>query len=130
MLSAWWRCSRSAPPITGFNLFLAIWVAAGIGVLQSLFWVKAPKVVSALLAVAVGWLLVPYLGDVRRALDGVTVMLLLIGGIAYTVGAVAYALKWPNPKPGVFGYHEVFHLLTLVGAATHFAAVVLIVRGQ
>ncbi len=118
------------PAEVGNRLLLAIWIGAAVGVLQSLFWVHAPKVLTAVLAVAVGWTMVPYFGEVRRALDLGTLLLLGIGGLAYTVGAVAYAAKRPNPKPGVFGYHEVFHLLTLVGAATHFAAVVLIVRGR
>lgn len=116
------------PGDSGNGLLLAIWGGALLGVLQSLFWVHAPKVLTAALAVGVGWTLVPYFGEVRRALGDAEFGLVLAGGLAYTLGAVAYAAKRPNPRPGVFGYHEVFHALTLVGAALHFAVVLKLVR--
>lgn len=112
----------------GDSLLLAIWCGALVGVLQSLFWVGAPKVITAALAVAVGWTLVPYLGDARRALGFTELFLILAGGVAYTTGAIAYALKRPDLRPGVFGYHELFHALTLVGAGLHFAVVLRLVR--
>ncbi|HEV7238161.1 MAG TPA: hemolysin III family protein [Thermoanaerobaculia bacterium] len=111
----------------GRRLLIMIWSGAAAGVLLSLFWVKAPKALIALIAVAVGWMIVPYFGQVREFL-GAYVWLILAGGIVYTVGAVVYALKRPDPWPRVFGYHEVFHALTLIGALLHFAAIVKIVR--
>ncbi|MFP2911362.1 PAQR family membrane homeostasis protein TrhA [Pyxidicoccus sp. 3LFB2] len=114
----------------GDSLLLAIWCGALVGVLQSLFWVHAPKVVTAALAVGVGWTLVPYLKEARQALDVTGLSLILAGGAAYTLGAVAYALKRPNLRPGVFGYHEFFHALTLVGAGLHFAVVVRLVQAS
>ncbi len=112
----------------GDQLLLAIWSGALVGVLQSLFWVRAPKVLTAALAVAVGWTLVPYFEEARAALGVAELTLILLGGVAYTSGAVAYALKRPNLRPGVFGYHEVFHALTLVGAGLHFVVVLRLVR--
>jgi hemolysin III len=112
----------------GDSLLLAIWCGALVGVLQSLFWVGAPKVITAALAIAVGWTLVPYLEDARRALGVTELSLILAGGVAYTTGAIAYALKRPDLRPGVFGYHELFHALTLVGAGLHFAVVLRLVR--
>lgn len=112
----------------GDRLLLAIWSGALVGVLQSLFWVRAPKVLTAALAVAVGWTLVPYYEEARAALGAADLWLILAGGAAYTTGAVAYALKRPNLKPGVFGYHELFHALTLVGAGLHFTVVLRLVR--
>ena len=112
----------------GDSLLLAIWCGAFVGVLQSLFWVGAPKVLTAALAVAVGWTLVPYLEEARQALGVTELSLILAGGVAYTTGAVAYALKRPDFRPGVFGYHEFFHALTLVGAGLHFAVVLRLVR--
>jgi hemolysin III len=112
----------------GTSLLRAVWGLAFLGVLQSLFWVSAPKWVSALLAVGVGWTIVPYLGEVRRSLDAAVTLRVLLGGVAYTLGAVAYATKRPNPRALVFGYHEVFHALTLVGAALHYWAVLMLVR--
>lgn len=117
------------PRGVGDQLLIWIWVGALIGIAQSVFWVSAPKVVSAAVAVAVGWTLVPYIQDALEALGAFTMTLVLLGGVAYTLGALAYAFKRPNPRPGVFGYHEVFHFLTLVAAVLHFAAVLGIVRG-
>lgn len=113
---------------TGRHLLIAIWCGVAFGVLVSMLWPGAPKFVSAAIAVAVGWTIVPYVQDVRRALQPTEIWLIVLGGIAYTVGALVYAARRPNPWPRVFGYHEVFHALTLVGAATHFAAVFSIVR--
>jgi hemolysin III len=117
------------PGPSGEQLLWAIWGGALLGVLQSLFWVSAPKPLTAALAVAVGWTLVPFWGEARAVLGGGQLGLVVGGGVAYTLGALAYASKRPNPRPGVFGYHEVFHALTIVGAGLHFAAVLQLVRG-
>ncbi len=118
------------PPGAGHSLLAAAWIAALLGILQSLFWIRAPKALSALLAVAAGWTILPYLGTAWASLSAVEFALIAAGGLAYTAGAVAYALKRPNPWPGVLGYHEVFHALTIVGATLHFAAVVHLVRAE
>ncbi|MFP2895978.1 hemolysin III family protein [Corallococcus sp. 4LFB] len=83
---------------------------------------------TAALAIGVGWTMMPYFGDVFRALGTSAIVLILGGGLAYTLGALAYAFKRPNPRPGVFGYHEVFHAMTLVGAGLHFVLVLRMVR--
>jgi hemolysin III len=106
---------------------MAIWSGVAIGVLVSMLWPGAPKFVSATIAVAVGWTIVPYLGAILRVLSTAELWLIALGGLAYTVGAVVYAAKRPNPWPRSFGYHEVFHALTLVGAALHLAAILSIV---
>jgi hemolysin III len=111
------------PEAAGRSVVTAAWAMAFIGVLQSLFWIRAPKPVTAVLAVAAGWTLVPYWGAVHRALPAVPLALIAGGGIAYTLGAVVYAIKRPNPAPLMFGYHEVFHALTIVGAGLHYGAV-------
>jgi len=111
----------------GRRLLIMIWIGAIAGVLLSLFWIKAPKAIPAIVAVAIGWMIVPYFDQVRRLL-GPVIWLILAGGIAYTIGAIIYALRRPNPFPRIFGYHEVFHALTIVGASLHFAAIVQIVR--
>ena len=112
----------------GRHLSIAIWSGVALGVLVSMLWPHAPKFVTATIAVAVGWTIVPYVGMLRRVLDSTELWLIVVGGIAYTVGAVVYAVKRPNPWPRTFGYHEIFHTLTLVGAGLHLAAVTLIVR--
>jgi hemolysin III len=111
----------------GRRLLIMIWCGAIGGVILSLAWAKAPKALTAAIAVAVGWTIVPYFEQIRRFL-GNEVWVLLAGGIAYTLGAIVYAVKKPDPAPRVFGYHEVFHALTLVGAILHFAVIVQLVR--
>lgn len=113
---------------SGKQLLIAAWVGVSVGVIVSLFWPRAPKFVSAALAVAVGWTVVPYLGALRHALAPVTLWLIFAGGIAYTAGAVIYATRRPDPNPRVFGYHEVFHVCTLIGAGLHLASVATILR--
>lgn len=113
---------------TGKQLLIAIWTGVAIGVAVSMFWPGAPKFVTAAVAVAVGWTIVPYLGSILRSLQPAEIWLIALGGVAYTLGAIIYAVKWPNPRPRDFGYHEIFHVLTLVGASLHLAAVIAIVR--
>lgn len=111
----------------GRRLLIMIWAGAAAGVILSLAWPNAPKALTAGIAVTVGWMVVPYFAQIKRLLGG-ELWLILAGGIAYTAGAVVYAIRKPDPFPRVFGYHEVFHALTLLGAVLHFAAVVHIVR--
>lgn len=114
------------PPETGNRILIAIWSGALIGVAMSLFWISAPKALVAIVAVAVGWTLVPYMGEVRQAYGDTVLALIITGGIAYSAGAIVYAAKRPALWPGHFGYHELFHALTLVGAVCHFVVVRLI----
>jgi hemolysin III len=120
-------CLLGLAPADGRLLLILIWIGAALGVTLSLAWVSAPKALLAAIAVAVGWTISPYFNELRRLL-GADLWLLLAGGIAYTVGAVIYALKRPNPWPRHFGYHELFHALTLVGAALHLAAILRLIR--
>ena len=115
---------------TGRRLMIAIWCGVALGVTVSMLWPGAPKWVTAAIAVAVGWTLVPYFGAVGRGARHVEDWWIALGGAAYTVGALVYATKRPNPWPRNFGYHEIFHALTLVGAGLHFAAMALIVRSS
>jgi hemolysin III len=105
------------------RLLILVWSGVALGVLVSMLWPGAPKFVAATIAVAVGWTIVPYIGTLRRVLEAGELWLIVVGGLAYTIGALVYALKRPDPWPGHFGYHEVFHALTLVGAGTHLVAV-------
>ncbi|MBL4683468.1 MAG: hemolysin III family protein [Nannocystaceae bacterium] len=105
------------------TLFATLFVMAGIGIAITLFWGGAPKWLRALIYLAVSWvgvLIVPHLYATMGALG---VGLLAAGGVLYSVGALAYALQWPNPSPRVFGYHEIFHVFVILAAATHFALV-------
>lgn len=114
-------------PDEGRRLLFMVWIGAAAGVILSVAWVQAPKALHAAAAVAVGWTITPYIGQVRRTM-GDELWLIIAGGVAYTVGAIVYAVRRPNPWPRWFGYHEVFHALTLVGALLHFVVIMKLVR--
>ncbi len=109
------------------TVLCVVWVGAAAGITLRQVWLDAPKWVIALPYVVVGWAAVAVLPQLFRALGAVGFTLLLAGGIAYSAGAVVYALKRPNPVPGVLGYHEVFHACTIVGAVLHFVVIALFV---
>ena len=111
------------PEETGRNILWMAWGGAFLGIVQSLLWIRAPKVVSALLALLVGWSIVPYFSELKKGLGTANWWLVLAGGLAYTLGAVAYASKRPRLHPRWFGYHEVFHSLTVVAASLHAIAI-------
>jgi hemolysin III len=104
-------------------VLLIVWIGAAVGITLRQVWLDAPKWVIALPYVAVGWAAVVVLPQLYRALGPAGFAFLLAGGLAYSAGAVVYALKKPNPVPGVFGYHEVFHACTIVGAVLHYACI-------
>ena len=99
----------------------AVWIAALLGVIKTVVWPHAPRWFSTGVYVAFGWVSVPYAGDLLDALGPMAVTYMGIGGFIYTVGAVIYARKWPNPNPRIFGYHEIFHIMVVVASAFHFA---------
>jgi hemolysin III len=100
-----------------------VWSGAAIGITLRQVWLDAPKWAVALPYVVVGWCALAVMPQLLRGLGGGGFALLVSGGAVYSVGAAVYALRKPDPAPGVFGYHEVFHACTIVGAALHFAAI-------
>ena len=100
-----------------------VWVGGAFGVAARQVWLDAPKWVIAVPYVVVGWSALAVMPQLLRALGGAGLGLLVAGGAVYTVGALCYALRRPNPVPGVFGYHETFHACTVVGAVLHFITV-------
>jgi hemolysin III len=99
-----------------------VWTGSAAGILLKLFRPSLPKRISASIGIGLGWVAAVAFSQLLK-LPVVGLVLLLVGGLAYTVGAVAYALKRPNPYPGVLGYHEVFHLCTLIAAGCQYAAI-------
>jgi hemolysin III len=105
----------------------SVWVGAVLGCLVELYWIHAPRWVSAIAYLAVGWIGVIALPEFFPALGVAVAVLLIVGAGLYTVGALAYATTWPNPFPSVFGFHEVFHVLVIAAAVTQFVALSLVV---
>jgi hemolysin III len=100
-----------------------VWVGAGVAILLKFVWVDAPKWLAAATAIALGWAGVAAMPEVFDTAGAAAVVLLAAGGVAYTVGAVVYALKRPDPVPRVFGYHELFHALTLIAVSCQYVAI-------
>jgi hemolysin III len=100
-----------------------VWGAALAGIGLQFVWSAAPKWVMALLCVAVGWVALATLPELWHAVGPVPIALLVGGGALYTLGAITYALRRPDPAPAVFGYHEVFHALVIGAALLQFVAV-------
>ncbi|MGA8725641.1 MAG: hemolysin III family protein [Acidimicrobiales bacterium] len=105
------------------TLLAIVWAGALVGIAIRQLWLDAPKWVITIPYVTVGWAALVVLPQLERALGPAGFTLLLLGGLAYSAGAVVYAAKRPNPVPGVFGYHEVFHACTVVGAVLHYVAI-------
>jgi hemolysin III len=111
---------------TGFfrwGLLIIVWSIALIGILVKVYTINAPNWFSAVVYVSMGWLCVLAAGQMLVTLSPWSLAWLITGGVVYTLGAVVYATKILNFSPGKFGYHEVWHIFVLVGAAAHFAAV-------
>jgi hemolysin III len=100
-----------------------VWIGGGFAIASRQIWLDAPKWTVALPYVIVGWCALAVAPQLVNGMGGAGSGLLVVGGAAYTLGALAYLLRRPNPCPRVFGYHEVFHAWTVVGAALHFAAI-------
>ncbi|CAM3770136.1 hemolysin III family protein [Nocardiopsis tropica] len=99
-----------------------VWGGALAGVALKLLWPHAPRWVGVPLYIALGWVVVAVAGDLIDGAGWVASILLAIGGVLYSGGAVLYATRWPNPWPGVFGHHEFFHAATVIAALCHYAA--------
>lgn len=118
-------CVLLLPSSSAIVLLAIVWSGALLGALVSLVWPHAPRWVSAPLYIALGWVAVAVLPTILHNGGVAALVLLVSGGLAYTVGAVFYALRRPDPWPTVFGHHEFFHACTVVAAICHHIAVYL-----
>jgi hemolysin III len=108
----------------GRTLLIAVWSGAAGGVALKLLWIDSPKWLGVLVYVGLGWVTVWTFPALVDALGVVATVLVGLGGLLYTTGAVIYGTRRPDPVPTVFGYHEVFHLLVVIAAALQYAVVV------
>ena len=100
-----------------------VWAGAVAAIVLKFAWVGAPKWLAAAIGLALGWVGVVAFPKLASTLDPAAVVLLGVGGLVYTAGAVVYVRRKPNPAPAVFGYHEVFHALTIVAVACQYVAI-------
>ncbi|QIK64030.1 hemolysin III family protein [Leucobacter viscericola] len=109
----------------GILLLVLVWIGALLGIGFRVFWINAPRWLYVPLYVLLGWAAMMYIVDIAHA-NLATMVLIVVGGLLYTLGSVVYGLKRPNPFPGVFGFHEIFHALTVLAFLCHWVAILLI----
>jgi hemolysin III len=107
----------------GWILFGVVWGIAALGILIKIFWLHAPRMLSTALYVGMGWICVFMIKPLSAALNEGALYWLITGGVFYTVGALVYAFKWPNPIADKFGFHDIWHLFVIAGAASHYVSI-------
>jgi hemolysin III len=110
-----------------WTILVLVWGIALVGLLLPLLWLHAPRWVTAGSYVALGWVALFFLPNLHQAFGITTILLLALGGVLYTIGAVIYALKRPNPHPEWFGFHELFHSCVIAAYLLQYLAVALVV---
>ena len=113
------------PRSQGLLLLTIVWVGALLGIGFRVFWIGAPRWLYVPLYLLLGWAAIMYLVDIYRA-NAASMVLVIVGGLLYTLGSVVYGMKRPNPVPGVFGFHEIFHTLTVLAFLCHWTAALLV----
>lgn len=113
------------PPEKGTLLLMLVWGGTILGIAFRVFWLHAPRWLYVLLYIALGWAAVMYLFDIFRV-NPATMTLIIVGGLLYTGGAIVYAMKRPNPIPGHFGFHEIFHVCTVLAFLCHWTGILLL----
>jgi len=107
----------------GIPLLSVVWTFAGFGVALKVLWPDSPRWLGVALYLALGWIGVVAVWPVVTNLSPAAIAMLATGGGLYSIGALFYAARWPDPNPRVFGYHEVFHTLVVAGSALHFTLI-------
>ncbi|MBY6677779.1 MULTISPECIES: PAQR family membrane homeostasis protein TrhA [unclassified Rhodococcus (in: high G+C Gram-positive bacteria)] len=114
------------PSRTGTIVLIVVWAGALAGVTLKMLWPTAPRWLGVPLYLVLGWAIVPVAGELTHRVGVGPMALLVAGGVFYSIGAILYATKWPNPWPTTFGHHEFFHAATVVAAVCHYIAVWLV----
>lgn len=110
----------------GVILLVSVWVGAFVGIGFRVFWIDAPRWLYVALYLGLSWAAMAFIFEMAQA-NLAAVVLVVVGGLLYTAGSIVYGLKRPNPVPGVFGFHEIFHTLTVLAFLCHWAAALLAV---
>jgi hemolysin III len=113
------------PRSQGTVLLAMVWSGALVGLLARIFWLNAPRWVYVPVYLALGWVAVAYMGQFWSTGGPAVVWLIAAGVVAYTAGAIVYGTKKPDPSPAWFGFHEIFHVCTVLGFACHVVAIYL-----
>jgi hemolysin III len=116
-------CANAFDGFWKWGMLTIIWSLAVIGIIVKIFYIRAPRWLNAGIYVVMGWLSTGGIGQMVAVLPGWVLGWLIIGGVIYTLGAIIYITKIFNFRPGIFGFHEMWHIFVMLGAAAHFLAV-------
>lgn len=116
-------CLRVIDSAWGIAILAVVWSLALGGVVMRMAWPSAPKWLSVACYLVVGWVAVTGIGPLSEALPARAIVLLVVAGILYSVGAIIYAVRWPNPLPRFVGHHEIFHLMVTVASVMLYGVV-------
>ncbi|NNF55542.1 MAG: hemolysin III family protein [Acidimicrobiales bacterium] len=119
-------CLIALPRNWGIPLLMAVWAIAAVGVAVKVFAPRRYLSWASALYLAMGWVALAGLPVIARNLSATAFTLLVVGGVVYSAGAILFWLRRPDPFPSIFGYHEVWHVLTVIAAAAHFGTIVLV----
>ncbi|MDO5719495.1 MAG: hemolysin III family protein [Actinomycetaceae bacterium] len=123
-------CVASLPTRDATVCLSIVWGGAVIGIITAIFWIHAPRWFTTGIYILLGWVALWYLPQLWETAGPAIVVLLIVGGVLYTMGAVVYGLKRPDPAPHVFGFHEIFHTFTVLAWICHCVAAYLAVIGH
>ena len=116
-------CLLALPFESGIKLLIIIWSVATIGIIQAIFFSKIHRFLRASIYLAAGWVAFPFMPILVASLSFIKLMLIIVGGVVYSLGATTYALRLPKLSPSVFGFHEFFHILVIIAAILHFIVI-------
>ncbi|UOD34218.1 hemolysin III family protein [Deferribacteraceae bacterium V6Fe1] len=116
-------CLITLHGVLGWSLFGIVWTIALAGLFFKIFCLNAPRVLYTGIYLIMGWIIVFAIKPIFNALPFPGFVWLVAGGLFYTVGAIIYALKKPNPYPGIFGFHEIWHIFVILGTTAHYISI-------
>ncbi|NOY77272.1 MAG: hemolysin III family protein [Calditrichaeota bacterium] len=104
----------------GWSVLASVWGLTALGVVLKIFWLNAPRFLYTGVYLLMGWIIIIAIWPLIHLMNPRGLFWMALGGLFYTIGAVIYALKKPDPWPRVFGFHEIFHIFILLGSFSHF----------
>ena len=113
-------CLVSIRGVWGWTIFAGVWAFVLGGFFLKIFWLNAPRYLYTSIYLLMGWMIVIAIYPLTKVMQTRGILLLALGGIFYSIGAVIYAIKKPDPVPGKFGFHEIFHLFIMAGSLCHY----------
>lgn len=114
--------------LSGQVMLIAIWTMALLGSAFTLFWIKMPRFLTSLIYLVMGWIAIFAIYPLHQTMSTLCFVMLLVGGVLYSVGGILYALKWPGRNNRYFGCHEIFHVFIVLGSISHFIMIYQLVR--